>query len=158
MSERIEITVNGRQVGTDVPANMMLIDLLRDRLGLTGTKLACDQAVCGACTVLVDGLPVASCSTFAFAVDGADVKTIEGLGGVDGSLDPVQQAFAEGSAFQCGYCTPGMIMLVTALLDRDPKPNRTVIKNWLGANICRCTGYKMIFEAVEHAAALRAGR
>jgi carbon-monoxide dehydrogenase small subunit len=132
----------------------MLIDILRDRLALTGTKLSCDLATCGACSVLLDGKPVASCSTFAWQADGADICTIEGLAAPDGTLDPVQQAFVDNSAFQCGYCTPGMIVLARALLDHDPNPDRASIRNWMGANICRCTGYEMIIEAVEKAASM----
>jgi carbon-monoxide dehydrogenase small subunit len=131
----------------------MLADLLRDDLALTGTKVACDQAVCGACTVLIDGVPTAACATFAWQAEGRRVLTIEGLAR-DGRLDPVQQAFKAKSAFQCGYCTPGMIMLAKGLLDRNSTPDRATIKAWLQANICRCTGYQMIVEAVEDAARL----
>jgi len=148
----VRVAVNGTAHAVEVPAHLMLADLLRDRLGLTGTRVACDQAVCGACTVLVDGAPVAACSTFAFQVDGRSVLTIEGLGGPDGRLDPVQQAFVERSAFQCGYCTSGMILLTKALLAADPRPDRATIVRWLGANVCRCTGYQMIVEAIEDAA------
>jgi carbon-monoxide dehydrogenase small subunit len=148
----LRIEVNGSPHTVEVPTHLMLVDLLRDRLGLMGTRLACDQAVCGACTVLVDGAPVAACSTFAFQVDGRAVLTIEGLRGPDGRLDPVQQAFVERSAFQCGYCTSGMILLTKALLAAHPRPDRATIVRWLGANVCRCTGYQMIVEAVEDAA------
>jgi carbon-monoxide dehydrogenase small subunit len=148
----LRIEVNGSPHTVDVPTHLMLVDLLRDRLGLMGTRLACDQAVCGACTVLVDGAPVAACSTFAFQVDGRAVLTIEGLRGGDGRLDPVQQAFVERSAFQCGYCTSGMILLTKALLAAHSRPDRATIVRWLGANVCRCTGYQMIVEAVEDAA------
>jgi carbon-monoxide dehydrogenase small subunit len=148
----IATTINGRAERLAVAPADMLIDLLRERLDLTGTKLACDIATCGACTVLLDGQPVASCATFAFEADGRTVTTIEGLAAPDGTLDPVQEAFLGRGAFQCGFCTPGMILLAKALLDRNPRPDRATIKNWLGANICRCTGYRMIFEAVEDAA------
>lgn len=148
----VRLEVNGTAHQLEVPTSLMLIDLLRDELGLTGTRVACDQAVCGACTVLVDGRPVAACSTFAFQVDGGAVLTVEGLPAADGTLDPVQQAFVERSAFQCGYCTGGMIMLTKALLAVDPRPDRETIVRWLGANVCRCTGYQMIVEAVEQAA------
>jgi carbon-monoxide dehydrogenase small subunit len=148
----IATTINGRAETLTVASADMLIDVLRDRLGLTGTKLSCDVATCGACTVLIDGEPVASCATFAFEAEGRAVTTIEGLAAADGTLDPVQEAFLQRSAFQCGFCTPGMILLAKALLARNPRPDRATIKNWLGANICRCTGYRMIFEAVEEAA------
>jgi carbon-monoxide dehydrogenase small subunit len=150
----IRFELNGRDCAASVPPNRMLVDLLRDELALTGTKIGCDQAVCGACTVLVDGIPTASCATFAWQAEGRRVTTIEGLAR-DGVLDPIQQAFKTRSAFQCGYCTPGMIMLAKALLDRNPAPDRATIKSWLQANICRCTGYQMIVEAVEDAARLR---
>lgn len=145
-------TVNGVAQEFHVRPEEMLIDTLRDRLALTGAKLSCDLSACGACTVLLDGKPVSSCATFAWQADGADLRTIEGLAAVNGTLDPVQQAFIDNSAFQCGYCTPGMIMLARALLDRDPSPDRETIRTWMGANICRCTGYEMIIEAVEQAA------
>lgn len=150
----VSCSVNGIAQEFHVRPEEMLIDALRDRLGLTGTKLSCDLGACGACTVLLDGKPVSSCATFAWQADGADLRTVEGLATADGALDPVQQAFIENSAFQCGYCTPGMIMLARALLDRDPSPDRDKIRTWMGANICRCTGYEMIIEAVEKAAAV----
>ncbi|CAN0560272.1 unnamed protein product, partial [Laminaria digitata] len=145
-------TVNGVGREFHVRPEEMLIDVLRDRLALTGAKLSCDLGACGACTVLLDNKPVSSCATFAWQAGGAEIRTIEGLAGADDTLDPVQQAFIENSAFQCGYCTPGMIMLARALLDRDPSPDRDAIRAWMGANICRCTGYEMIIEAVEKAA------
>jgi carbon-monoxide dehydrogenase small subunit len=151
---RLEIatTINGKAERVTVESSTMLIDLVRDALGLTGTKLGCDIATCGACTVLLDGEPVASCATFAFEAEGRSVTTIEGLAAADGTLDPVQEAFLARNGFQCGFCTPGMILLAKALLARNPRPDRATIKTWLGANICRCTGYRMIFEAVEDAA------
>ena len=148
----VSCTVNSVTQEFHVRPEEMLIDVLRDRLALTGTKLSCDLGACGACTVLLDGKPVSSCATFAWQADGMNVRTVEGLAAADGALDPVQQAFIENSAFQCGYCTPGMIMLARALLDRDPSPDRETIRAWMGANICRCTGYEMIIEAVEKAA------
>jgi carbon-monoxide dehydrogenase small subunit len=153
MSERIAIslTLNGRPLRMEVAPELMLADLLRDQCGLTGTKIGCDQATCGACTVLLDGAPVAACATFAWQTEGAAVTTIEGLA-VDGALDPVQQAFKANSAFQCGYCTPGMILSAKALLATNPAPDRATIRDWLSANVCRCTGYQMIIEAVEDAA------
>lgn len=150
----VSCKVNGVVQEFHVRPEEMLIDALRDRLALTGAKLSCDLGACGACSVLLNGKPVSSCATFAWQVDGAEVRTVEGLAAADGTLDPVQQAFIENSAFQCGYCTPGMIMLARALLDRDPSPDRDAIRTWMGANICRCTGYEMIIEAVEKAAAV----
>ncbi len=147
----IALTLNGRPVQARVEAQTMLADFIRDGRGLTGTKIGCDQATCGACTVLIDGVPAASCSTFAWQADGAAVTTIEGLA-ADGALDPVQEAFKAKSAFQCGYCTPGMILLTKALLAVNPAPDRATIRDWLSANVCRCTGYQMIVEAVEDAA------
>jgi len=148
----VSCTVNSVPREFHVRPEEMLIDVLRDRLALTGAKLSCDLGACGACTVLLDGKPVSSCATFAWQADGMNVRTVEGLAAANGALDPVQQAFIENSAFQCGYCTPGMIMLARALLDRDPSPDRETIRGWMGANICRCTGYEMIIEAVEKAA------
>jgi carbon-monoxide dehydrogenase small subunit len=147
----IALTLNGRVLRTGVAPALMLADLLRDHCGLTGTKIGCDQATCGACTVLVNGAPKAACATFAWQADGAVVTTIEGLA-ANGVLDPVQEAFKAKSAFQCGYCTPGMIMAAKALLAENPAPDRAAIRDWLSANVCRCTGYQMIIEAVEDAA------
>lgn len=153
----VSCTVNGTKQELHVRSEEMLIDVLRDRLLLTGTKLSCDLGACGACSVLLDGKPVSSCGTFAWQADGTDIRTIEGLADADGTLDPVQQAFVDNSAFQCGFCTPGMIMLARGLLDHDPTPDRSSIRAWMGANICRCTGYEMIIEAVEKAASMRKG-
>ncbi len=147
----IALTLNGRARSASVAPQMLLADLLREQCGLTGTKIGCDQATCGACTVLIDGAPMAACATFAWQADGAAVTTIEGLA-ANGALDPVQEAFKAKSAFQCGYCTPGMIMAAKALLAQSPSPDRAAIRDWLSANVCRCTGYQMIVEAVEDAA------
>jgi carbon-monoxide dehydrogenase small subunit len=147
----IALTLNGRELTANVAPQTMLADLLREHRGLTGTKIGCDQATCGACTVLIDGAPTAACATFAWQADGAAVTTIEGLA-AGGALDPVQEAFKAKSAFQCGYCTPGMIMAAKALLAQNPSPDRAAIRDWLSANVCRCTGYQMIVEAVEDAA------
>jgi aerobic carbon-monoxide dehydrogenase small subunit len=148
MSETItlSLTVNGRAQVLDVPANTLLVDLLREFLQLRGTKLACDQGACGACTVLVDGVPTTSCLTFAFAVDGRSIITVEGVA-VDGLLDRVQRAFHECGVPQCGFCTPGMVMLGKALLDRDPHPEAALVERWLNANICRCSGYQVFRRA-----------
>ena len=159
MNEMVDITltVNGRSHRLSVPTHRVVVDVLREDLLLTGCKIGCDQAVCGACTVLVEGLPVTACTTFAFELDGKAVTTIEGLAGGEGLADgddlhPVQRAFLEHGAFQCGFCTPGMILSVVALLWRHPDPDEAAIRQWLGANICRCTGYQMIVEAVRAAA------
>ena len=148
----VTFRLNGTETSFHVTPEEMLIDVLRDRAGLTGTKLSCDMGACGACTVLVDSKPAASCSTFAWQAADCEVRTVEGLA-ADGELDPVQAAFVEQSSFQCGYCTPGMIMLARALLDQNPAPGRDEIRQWMGANICRCTGYEMIIDAVQNAAA-----
>ena len=153
MTEAIEIavTINGRAHRLNVASRRVLADVLREDLQLLGCKIGCDQAVCGACTVLVDEMPVTACTTFAFEVDRKTVITIEGLA-EGGGLDPVQRAFLEHGAFQCGFCTPGMILSVKALLARHPEPDEALIRQWLSANICRCTGYQMIVEAVRAAA------
>jgi carbon-monoxide dehydrogenase small subunit len=147
----IALTLNGRVLQASVGPATMLVDLLRDHCGLTGTKIGCDQATCGACTVLLNGVPIAACATFAWQADGAAVTTIEGLA-ANGALDPVQDAFKAKSAFQCGYCTPGMILAAKALLTQNASPDRAAIRDWMSANVCRCTGYQMIVEAVEDAA------
>ena len=153
MTEVIDITltISGDTHRLSVPPRRILADLLRDELQLTGCKIGCDQAVCGACTVLVGNLPVTACATFAFELDGKEVTTIEGLAR-DGALHPVQRAFLEHGALQCGFCTPAMILSVKALLARHPDPDEPLIRQWLSANICRCTGYQMIIEAVRAAA------
>jgi aerobic-type carbon monoxide dehydrogenase small subunit (CoxS/CutS family) len=153
MSQPVDITltVNGHTHRLNVPPRLILADLLREELQLTGCKIGCDQAVCGACTVLVEGVPVTACTSFVFELDGKALTTIEGLTAGD-VLDPVQQAFLDHGAFQCGFCTPGMILSVKALLARHPDPDELLIRQWLNANICRCTGYQMIVEAVRAAA------
>ena len=151
MTIPVSLVINGKTQAFDVGAHHVVADVLRERFGLTGCKVGCDQGVCGACTVLVDGAPVTGCATFMFAVDGREVTTIEGLG-LDGALSPVQQAFLAAGAFQCGFCTAGMILSVTALLLRDPDPDEATIRQWLAGNICRCTGYNAIVEAVRRAA------
>lgn len=152
---QIDVEINGQRTDMTVPTSTVLSDLLRDDLGLQGVRTSCERTVCGACTVLVDGVPTAACSTFAFDVDGARVRTVEGLAD-DGRLSPEQQAFAECGGFQCGFCTSGMLMLTRALLDEEPDPDRETIRAWISSNTCRCTGYEMILESVERAAQLRA--
>jgi carbon-monoxide dehydrogenase small subunit len=158
MSEKVSIgfELNGRAVRQEVPSQTMLLSMLREDFRQTGVRGSCERGVCGACTVLVDDVPVAACSVFAFDVDGSRVETIEGQRDGDG-LGPVQQAFAECGGFQCGYCTPGMIMLVTGLLRADPRPAPEKARAWVGSNICRCTGYQMIMDSVARASELRAG-
>lgn len=148
----LRFQLNGGIVERAVPPERLLADLLRDDLGLQGTKVACARGACGACVTLVDGNPRAACSTFAFQVHGRDVTTVEGLATV-GTLHPIQQAFVDRGAFQCGFCTAGMVLLTQALLTQHPDPDRDTIVEWLSSNICRCTGYAMIIEAVEDAAA-----
>lgn len=149
---QISFTLNGKAVAAEVPTSLLLADYLRDGLELKGLKLSCSRAVCGACTVLVNGRPRVSCATFAFEVDGCSVTTVEGLLDSDGSPGAVQRAFARNSGFQCGYCTAGMITLAHALLLHNPDPDEETIINWISSNVCRCTGYKMIIEAVQDAA------
>lgn len=146
----VTFTVNGETLSLDVPPSTTLLDLLRDRLGLHGTKEYCHSGVCGACTVLADGKAVSSCSMLAGQVEGADVLTIEGLTPEEG-LHPIQQAFVDNFGLQCGYCTPGMILLAKALLDENPAPSREEIVRYMGGNICRCTGYAGILRSVEAA-------
>jgi carbon-monoxide dehydrogenase small subunit len=148
----LTVTVNGAMQRHDVPANLTLSDFLREWLGLSGTKVACDQGACGACTVLMDDLPVTSCLTFAFAADGKSIRTIESVAGEDGSLNPIQQAFHEAGVPQCGFCTPGMVMLAEALMRSDPAPSPDAIDRWMSANICRCSGYQVFRRAFSAAA------
>jgi aerobic carbon-monoxide dehydrogenase small subunit len=149
--------VNGQSYDVIIEPHMLLIDVLRDKLGLTGTKYSCGAGDCGACTVLIDGKPVFSCLTLAVTATGKSIVTIEGV--ADGNeLDPIQQAFIDCGAIQCGFCTPGMVLSTKALLDEDPAPTRDDIKTYLAGNLCRCTGYVKIVDAVEAAAAtLRQG-
>lgn len=147
----ISTTVNERSVEREVPTRQTLAEFLRDDLGLTGTKTSCGMQVCGICTVLVDGVPVSACTYLAVDLDGRDVVTIEGLSdGID--LHPVQQAFVDSFALQCGFCTPGFVMMVVALLERSPDPTEDEIVDFLEGNICRCTGYRPIVSAVVAAA------
>lgn len=149
----IKFTLNGRIISLTVPSSVVLLTLLREMLALTGTRASCGRGVCGACTVLVNDVPVAACSLFAFEVDGARVETVEGQL-VDGEPGPVQRAFIECGGFQCGFCTSGMIMLTTGLLREDPAPDRQKVVEWISSNTCRCTGYQMILESVELAGEL----
>jgi len=147
----LTMTVNGGEVTVEIEADELLVDVLRDRLGLIGTKIGCNEGECGACTVIMDGEPVLSCLTPALRAQGRAITTIEGLG--DGKrLHPLQKAFVEHGAVQCGYCTPGFIMSAKALLDRNPHPSRDEIKEAIAGNLCRCTGYVKIVEAIESVA------
>jgi aerobic-type carbon monoxide dehydrogenase small subunit (CoxS/CutS family) len=146
----METSVNGRTVSLRVAPEALLLDVLREELGLTGAKRSCDVQVCGACTVLVEGRPVSACSVLAWEARGRAVRTVEGLADGD-RLHPVQEAFLAASALQCGYCTPGMIMAVVALLEESPEAGPAEVKDWLRGNICRCTGYASILDAVTRA-------
>lgn len=152
----LRTTINGREIQLEIEPREMLIDLLRDRLNLTGTKRSCDSQVCGACTVLLDGRPVSSCCTLAYEADGKAVQTIEGVA-TDRQLDPIQAAFVENAAIQCGFCTPGFVLTTKAMLAENPHPTRDEIKHYLGGNLCRCTGYWNILDAAEDAARRLAG-
>jgi carbon-monoxide dehydrogenase small subunit len=147
MKEIAKFIVNGRPYELFIEVNLTLAELLRDRLDLTGTKCACGVGECGSCTVLVDGKPTLSCSTLAVAVRDKNILTIEGLARGN-SLPPIQQAFIDSGAIQCGFCTPGMILTAKALLDENPNPTRQEVKEGLGGNLCRCTGYVKIIDAV----------
>ena len=158
MKKTIHVTLNGRPTNLEVPAHRLLLDLLRDEIGLTGTKEGCGTGDCGACTVLLDGKPVNSCLIFSGELDGADIVTIEGLK-IGPELHPVQKAFIQDGGAQCGYCTPGMLMMAKSLLDENPDPSDEEIRFALSGNLCRCTGYAKIVQAVQDAAAeLRAKR
>ena len=148
---RITLTVNGESELVDVPSNMTLLEMLREKLVLTGTKNGCAAGECGACTVLINGEPVNSCMVLAVECDGAEIITVEGLAH-DGQLDPVQEAIIEQGGVQCGFCTPGILISARALLDRNPSPNDYEIRDALVGNLCRCTGYYKIIRAVERAA------
>lgn len=146
------MTVNGDHYVLDVPGHATLLDVLRDELGLTGTKEGCSEGECGACTVLVDGQAVDSCLVMALAAGGAEIDTVEGLATPDGTLSPLQRAFVEAGGVQCGFCTPGFLMTLTAMLRENPDPTEEEIRSAVAGNICRCTGYTQIVQAVRLAA------
>ena len=148
---RIALRVNGEDRTADVEPRESLADCLRDHLGLTGTHLGCEHGVCGACTVLVDGEAVRSCLMFAVQADGSDIVTVEGLAGPDGRLTDVQTAMHECHGLQRGFCTPGFVVTITALLEREPEPDDETIRDALSGNLCRCTGYQQIVHAVQEA-------
>ena len=152
-SRTIEFEVNGRKFERTVETRMTLVDLLRQDLGLTGTHIGCEHGVCGACTVLIDGLSMRSCLMLAVQVGGHAVTTVEGLAGPGNALSPLQQAFWEENALQCGFCTPGMLTTLTELLAANPDPTEQDIRETISGNICRCTGYQSIVEATLLAAA-----
>ena len=153
----IRLTVNGTERQARVMPRLLLADLLREEFALTGTHLGCEHGACGACTVLVDGEPVRSCLLFAVQADGCRVDTVEGLAGSDGALHPLQEAFRARHALQCGFCTPGMLMTLTAYLREHSSPTESDIREVLSGNLCRCTGYQNIVQAgLDAAAALRA--
>ena len=147
----VDVTVNGKRYREVAESRLLLSDFLRHTLGLTGTHVGCEHGVCGACTVLLDGVAVRSCLVLAVQADGADVQTVEGLA-ADGELNRLQQAFHECSALQCGFCTPGILMAATDLLSRGRQPDRAEIEDLLSGHICRCTGYTPIVDAIEKAA------
>jgi aerobic carbon-monoxide dehydrogenase small subunit len=153
MKTKIKITLNGKNKTLDVPAHRLLLDLLRDEIGLTGTKEGCGTGDCGACTVYLNGKPVNSCLVLSGELNGADIVTIEGLK-IGPELHPIQKAFVQDGGAQCGYCTPGMLMMAKALLDENNNPTEEDIRFALSGNLCRCTGYAKIIQAVQDAAAM----
>ena len=149
---KLSFTVNGKKYELNIKPNRTLAQVLREDLGLYGTKIGCEEGECGACTVIIDGKSVTSCLMLAVQANGREIMTIEGLQNDDGTLHPIQEAFAKSGAVQCGYCMPGMILSTKALLDKHPSPNEEQIREGLTGNLCRCTGYQKIFEAVNTAA------
>ena len=147
---KIELTVNGKSVSHDVEPRLLLVHYLRDVVGLTGTHIGCETSICGACTVLLNGAAVKACTLLAVQADGCEVTTIEGVAD-NGKLHPIQEGFWECHGLQCGFCTPGMILTVHQLLQRNPKPNESEIRRGLEGNLCRCTGYQHIVDAVQYA-------
>ena len=151
MTHKVTVTVNGTTYTNEVEPRLLLVHHLRDGLGLTGTHIGCDTSQCGACTVHVDGLAVKSCTLFAVQVDGSQILTIEGLAKGD-QLHPIQEGFWEEHGLQCGFCTPGMIMIAHQMLQRNPHPSDAEIRHGLAGNMCRCTGYHNIVKAIQYAA------
>lgn len=154
---RVDLTVNGVPHSLEVPARRLLSDALRHELRLTGTHVGCEHGVCGACTVLVDGQPVRSCLVFAVSLHGSEVTTVEGCCSRDGGMGPVQQAFQDCHALQCGFCTPGFITTIEAYLEENPEPTAEEAREAISGNLCRCTGYQNIVAAVQRAAELKRG-
>ena len=153
MKKTVSLSINGKPVSHDVEPRLLLIHFLREIAGLTGPHIGCETSICGACTVEVDGRAIKSCAMFAVQAEGTSVVTIEGLASADGTLHPVQDAFWEEHGLQCGYCTPGMIMSVKQLLERNPNPTDGEIRHGIEGNLCRCTGYQNIVKAAKSAAA-----
>jgi carbon-monoxide dehydrogenase small subunit len=147
----IKVTINGKAYQADVEARLLLVHLLRENLNMTGTHIGCDTTSCGACTVQLNGKPVKSCTVLAVQADGAEIRTVEGLA-QNGKLHPIQEAFHEKHGLQCGYCTPGMMMTSSALLEQNPHPTEDEIRHAISGNLCRCTGYMNIVKAVQYAA------
>lgn len=153
MKTDINFILNGKKVNIEADPEIRLLDLLRNEFGLTGTKEGCGEGECGACTIILDGKAVNSCLVFAGQISGSKIDTIEGLSKKNGEIHPIQAAFIEVGAVQCGFCTPGMVMSAKALLDEIPNPTNSEIRNSIAGNLCRCTGYKKIEEAIKLAAA-----
>ncbi len=151
---RVRTRVNGKEYSREVEPRMLLVEFLREELNLTGTHIGCDTSYCGACTVLMNGRSVKSCTVFAFQADGGEVLTVEGLA-KDGELHPLQQAFSDCHGFQCGYCTPGFLMSSVQLLEENPHPTEWEMRKGIAGNTCRCTGYQNIFKAIRAAATAR---
>jgi aerobic carbon-monoxide dehydrogenase small subunit len=151
-NHEVQVTVNGTARKAEVESRLLLVHLLRDEFRLTGTHIGCDTTHCGACTVLLDGVPVKSCTVLAVQADGRQVQTVEGLA-KDGALHPIQEGFMQEHGLQCGYCTPGMMMTSVALLEKSKSPGEDEIRRAISGNLCRCTGYVNIVKAVQHAAA-----
>jgi len=149
--QAISLILNGQQTKVEVEPTLLLVDMLRNQLGLTGTKIGCGEGDCGACTVLLDGKSVNSCLILAVQTDGHELLTVEGLGTYD-KLHPLQEAFIAAGAVQCGFCTPGMLLSAKSLLDKNPRPNRKQIARHISGNLCRCTGYAKIIDAIERVA------
>lgn len=148
----VRVSINGVRREAEVPVRLLLSDFLRNHIGLTGTHLGCEHGVCGCCTVLLDGEAVRSCLLFAVQVDGHEVTTVEGLAKINGTLHPLQQAFRDEHALQCGYCTPGFLTTLVPFLERNPTPSDLEIREAISGNLCRCTGYQNIIKAVRRAA------
>ncbi|MGH8700486.1 MAG: (2Fe-2S)-binding protein [Burkholderiales bacterium] len=148
----ISVEVNGVLRKDEVPARLSLVDWLREELGLTGTHIGCEHGICGACSIMLDGEPVRSCLIYAVQADGHRVTTVEGLAHPDGSLSALQDSFCHAHALQCGYCTPGMLIAAQGLLDATPRPTDEQIREAISGNLCRCTGYQQIVDAIKHAA------
>src|SRR5580704_5276228 len=155
---RVALTLNGRKLAAEAEARLLLSDFLRQSLGATGTHVGCEHGICGACTVLIDGVAARSCLTLAVQVEGREVTTVESLAAPDGSLNPLQEAFRNNHALQCGFCTPGILMSFTDYLSRNPAPTTAEIRDVLSGHLCRCTGYAGIVAAVEEAASAPAKR